>query len=79
MRLDDSGPASSVERRHHGQPDAQRLGARGQEMGVAAAPVAEGEIRPADQVAGADALVQHLVETKVSAVLSLNWLSNGIS
>ena len=55
-----SGRLASAERRHHGQPDAQRLGARGQEADVAAAAVAEGEIGAADQMLRAEARVQHL-------------------
>ena len=48
------------QQRHQGQPHAQSLGARGEEIGVAAAAMAEREVRAADQVPRAEALVQHL-------------------
>ena len=48
------------EQRHQGQPHAERFGARGEEVGAAAAAPTEGEVRAAHQMARAETLVQHL-------------------
>ena len=53
------------QRRHHAEADAGRLARAAQPGDVAAAPVAEGEIRPASQVPRADAAHQHGFEERL--------------
>ena len=53
-------PGRIHQRRDHGKPDAEGFGAGGEESGIAAAAMAEGEIGAANQMPGADAGVEHV-------------------
>jgi hypothetical protein len=63
MRLEEMGR----EGRHDGQPHAQHLGPRGKQRDITAATVAEGEIRAAGELRGAQPHMQHLRDEGVSA------------
>ncbi len=62
MRVAEIGPFSSASRGDQGEAHAEGFGALGEECGAAAAAVAEREIRAADQVAGAETLVEDFAD-----------------
>ena len=60
MRVAEIGPAPSASSGTRVSPMPRASARVGEEIGAAAAAAAEGEVRAANQVAGAEALVQHL-------------------